>query len=63
MQVKNGIIKHVHVSVKIITRAKKDCGWNPSRFICENGKYLKSIVHEIINIRMMYQQMLQVLCQ
>ena len=55
MQAKNGIIKHVNVSVKIITRAKKDCSWNPSTCICQNGKYLKSIVHEIKNVKMMYQ--------
>ena len=43
MQSKNAIIKHVNVTVKIITHAKKDYGWNPSRFICENSHYLKSI--------------------
>ena len=43
IQSKNAIIKHVNVTVKIIAHAKKDYGWNPSRFICENSKYLKSI--------------------
>ena len=31
------------MTVKIIAHAKKDYGWNPSRFICENSNYLKSI--------------------
>ena len=43
IQIKNGIMKHVNVSVKIIVHVKKDYSLNPSTCICENGKYLKSI--------------------
>ena len=43
IQIKNGIIKHVNVNIKIIISAKKDYSWNPSTCICENSKYLKSI--------------------
>ena len=39
IQIKNGIIKHANVSLKIIVRAKKDYSWNPSTCICENSKY------------------------
>ena len=39
IQIKNGIIKHVNVNVKVI---KKDDNRNPSAYICENSKYLKS---------------------
>ena len=42
IQIKDSIIKHVNVNVKIIARAKKDYAWNPSTCICDNGKYLKS---------------------
>ena len=46
IQIKNGIMKHVNVNVKSIRFAKKkrDYSWNPSTCICENSKYLKSIV-------------------
>ena len=43
IQIKNGILKHVNLNVKIIASAKKDYSWNPSTYICENSKYLKSI--------------------
>ena len=43
IQIKNGIIKHVNVNVKIIVSAKKDYSWNSSTCICEKSKYLKSI--------------------
>ena len=43
IQIKNGIIKHVNVNVKIIVSAKKDYRWNSSTCICEKSKYLKSI--------------------
>ena len=47
IQIKNGIMKHVNVIVKIVERAKKkNYSWNPSTCICENGKYLKSIVDD-----------------
>ena len=36
------MIKHVNVNVKIIV-SEKDCSWNPTRCICENDEYLKSI--------------------
>ena len=39
IQIKNGIIKHANVSLKIIVRAKKDYSWNRSTCICENSKY------------------------
>ena len=48
---------NVNVSVKSILSVKKGYNWNPSRCICENSRYLKSIsnnsviVHnEIINV-------------
>ena len=40
IQIKNGIIKHVNVNVKVIISEKKDYSWNPSICICENSKYL-----------------------
>ena len=43
-QIKNGIIKHFNVNVKIIVRAKNNYSWNPTTCICENSKYLKSIL-------------------
>ena len=43
IQIKNGMMKHANVSVKMIAHAKKDCSWNPSTCICEISKYLKSI--------------------
>ena len=43
IQIKNGIIKHVNVNVKIIVSAKKDYSWNSGICICEKSKYLKSI--------------------
>ena len=42
IQVKNGIIKHINVNVKIVVHAKKNYSWNPSTCICKNSKYLKS---------------------
>ena len=45
IQIKNGIIKHVNMNVKIMVSAKKDYIWNPSTYICENSKYLKSIAN------------------
>ena len=43
IRIKNGVIKHVNVNVKIIIKCKKDYSWNPSTCVCENIKYLKSI--------------------
>ena len=43
VQIKNGIVKHVDGSVKIIVHVKKYYSWNPTTRICENDKYLKSI--------------------
>ena len=42
IQIRNGLIKHVNVNVKIIVSAKK-YSWNPRICICENSKYPKSI--------------------
>ena len=46
IQIKNGIMKHTNASLKIILRAKKDFSWNLSTYVCENSKYLKSIVDD-----------------
>ena len=43
IQIKNGMIIHINLNVKLIVRAKKNYSWNPSTYICENSKYLKSI--------------------
>ena len=43
--VKNGIMKHASVSVKINVNAK-NYSQNPSSRICKNGKCLKSIVDD-----------------
>ena len=37
-------MKHANVTVKMIVHPKKRYIWNPVICICENGKYLKSIV-------------------
>ena len=39
-------MKDVNVSLKVLLRAKKDYSWNTSTYICENGKYLKSIAND-----------------
>ena len=39
---------HVNVSVKIIIKCNKNYSWNPSKCICVNGKYLKSVVDELV---------------
>ena len=48
---------NVNVSVKSILGVKKGYNWNRSRCICENSRYLKSIIdnsvivhNEIINV-------------
>ena len=38
--IKNEIIKHVNVNVKIIITVQK-ISWNLSTYICENSKYFK----------------------
>ena len=43
IQIKNGITKHVKCECNNYRKCKKDYSWNPSTFICENDKYLKSI--------------------
>ena len=48
IQIKNGKMKHVNMSVKIIASAKKDYSWNLSTYICENSKYLKSIADTLV---------------
>ena len=39
----NGIMKSANVSAKSYGMCKKDYDWNPSTYICENGRYLKHI--------------------
>ena len=39
---KNRIIQHVNMNVKIIVSAKKIVSWNPSTCICKNDNYLES---------------------
>ena len=49
IQIKNGIKINVNVSIKIIVCLwKKNYTWNPSTFICENSRYLKSIVDDSV---------------
>ena len=43
IQIKNEIIKHVNVNIKITVSAEKDYNWNPRTCICENSKFIKSI--------------------
>ena len=43
IQNKNGIIKHVNVNAKIITKCEKNYCWYPNPCICKNSKYLKSV--------------------
>ena len=57
IQIKNGIMINVNANAKSITHAKKD-SWDPSTFICENSRCLKTIVddsvimgNEIINLK------------
>ena len=44
IEIKNEIIKHVNVNVKIIITVKK-ISWNLSTYICENSKYFKSVAY------------------
>lgn len=46
IHIKNEIMKHVNMSVKIIVHTKKSYSWNPRNCICENGKYLKGIADD-----------------
>ena len=48
IQIKNRIMTHVNVHIKINIHAKKYYRWNPSTCICENGKYLNSIINESV---------------
>ena len=41
-EIKNRIIQHVNMNVKIIVSAKKIISWNPSTCICKNDNYLES---------------------
>ena len=54
--IENRIMINVNVGVKIIVRAEKNFSWNPSTYIYQNGKYLKTsadisviVFNEIIN--------------
>ena len=40
IQIKNTIIKHVDMNIKVILHAKRNHSLNPSTCIFENGKYL-----------------------
>ena len=42
---------------------KKDYSYNPSTYICENGKYLKSIPDTSVDLQIVNQQMWQILYQ
>ena len=42
IRIRNVIIPRVNVNVKII-KVSKRYSWNPSTWICENSKYLKSV--------------------
>ena len=44
VQIRNGIMINVNTSIKKYLTCKKDYSWNPSANVCENSKYLKSIV-------------------
>ena len=44
IQIKNGIMINVNTSVKEYLMCKKDYSWNLRANVCENSKYLKSIV-------------------
>ena len=44
IQINGGITITVDVNVKNIIYVKKEYVWNPSTCICENGKYLASIM-------------------
>ena len=48
LQIKNGVKIHVNMSVKSVTRAKKDYSRNLSTCICDDSRYLKSIVDDSI---------------
>ena len=50
IQIKNRIMKHVNVSVKIIVPVKKDCSWNSSKYICENDEYIERIAVDSKNV-------------
>ena len=48
IQIKNGIIKHVNVSVKINVHTKQIIVANPSICTCENSEYFKSIADDSV---------------
>ena len=76
IQIKNWIMKHANVSLKIIAHNKKDYSWNLRACICENDKSLKRIADDSKNVcdqivfvmncinkwGKCYEQMLRILC-
>ena len=46
--IKSGIIITVDVSTKKLKYVKKIYIWNPSAYICKNGKYLASIIDDSV---------------
>ena len=57
IQIENGIIKHVSVSVKII-KCKSHYSWNPSTCIYEGSQYLKGIVD---NSKIVYDEIIYIM--
>ena len=48
IQIKNGIMININLSVKSIICVKKDYSWNSSACICKNGRYLKIIADDLV---------------
>ena len=46
IQIKNGVMININVSVKKHHICEKDYIWNPVTCSCENGKYLVSIIDD-----------------
>ena len=44
--IKNGIMINTNMSVNKYKGCTKDYIWNPSTYVCENSKYLKSAIDE-----------------
>ena len=44
IQIKNGTMINVNASLKGIMPTKIYYSWNPRTYICENSRYLKSIL-------------------
>ena len=48
LQTKYEIMANVGASVKNIIYIKKDSIWNPATCSCEDGKYLASIINDLV---------------